>query len=302
MSENINIGIDQSNDKAKALSFGNTDELMQKEATNAFTRSGLYGISPIIAFRQREIFNKLEHQEQNGLVNKISDLALENSNGNINIALLNTKPLTQACFTDNKQQVVPDASTKISSASDIADKWSKSKAKTEKWLDEVVDGNPSMPSVLAAATLKTSMDLGEGIVDILNLGEGAAEGGIKGFGKDTLRALGIAWPYGRGVRSVYVKNIDKIGDSISGMKPAQAYKVAVEARNAAKVKARKWMDPISRKLVEIRNMKKYKNPVGPTPEQALKSAQKNNGSFAEVIEKSTKTSKNWNAAFGISGK
>src|SRR5208283_3528343 len=41
------------------------------------------------------------------------------------------------------------------------------------------------------------MDLGAGMVDVLRFGEGMAQGGVKGFGKDAWRLLMLLGPLGR---------------------------------------------------------------------------------------------------------
>jgi LysM domain len=46
------------------------------------------------------------------------------------------------------------------------------------------------------------MEVGAGTVDALRFGEGMAEGGLTGFGKDALRAIEIAGPLGKGAKLV----------------------------------------------------------------------------------------------------
>lgn len=79
--------------------------------------------------------------------------------------------------------------------SEYADWWDKQKQISEEFLNEWVQDNPQWWAV--AATVQTSMDLGAGFVDVLRFGEGMAEGGWRGFGKDTLRVLSILGPLGR---------------------------------------------------------------------------------------------------------
>ncbi len=57
--------------------------------------------------------------------------------------------------------------------------------------------NPQWWAVAVAGTVQTSMDLGAGLVDVLRFGEGGAEGGVKGVGKDVLRLLILVGPLGR---------------------------------------------------------------------------------------------------------
>ena len=44
-------------------------------------------------------------------------------------------------------------------------------------------------AVAVAGTVQTSVDIGAGLVDVPRFGEGVAEGGVKGVGKDVLRLL-----------------------------------------------------------------------------------------------------------------
>ena len=81
--------------------------------------------------------------------------------------------------------------------SEYADWWDKQKRESEKILTEWVQDNPQWWAVAVAATVQTSMDLGAGMVDVLRFGEGAAQGGFKGYGKDALRLLVLLGPLGR---------------------------------------------------------------------------------------------------------
>lgn len=81
--------------------------------------------------------------------------------------------------------------------SKYADWWDQQKAQTETILTEWVQDNPQWWAVTVAASVQTSMDLGAGFVDVLRFGEGMAEGGVKGFGKDALRVLALLGPLGR---------------------------------------------------------------------------------------------------------
>jgi len=65
-----------------------------------------------------------------------------------------------------------------------------------------VDDNPNLFGVVVAATVSTFMEVGAGTVDVLRFGEGMAEGGLKGFGKDALRALSIVGSLGKGAKLV----------------------------------------------------------------------------------------------------
>ena len=84
------------------------------------------------------------------------------------------------------------------SASDIAKWWEEQRRQSSKELERFVDNNPNLFGVIVATSVETAMQLGGGIVDSLNFGEGMAEGGIQGVGKDTLRLIGLLGPLGRG--------------------------------------------------------------------------------------------------------
>jgi hypothetical protein len=81
--------------------------------------------------------------------------------------------------------------------SELADWWDKQKRASEAILTEWVQENPQWWAIAVAGTVQTSMDLGQGLVDVLRFGEGAAEGGIKGYGKDALRLLVLLGPLAR---------------------------------------------------------------------------------------------------------
>lgn len=82
-------------------------------------------------------------------------------------------------------------------ASDIADWWDEQHRISKKALDDFVDEHPNWFGIIVAGTTATAMDLGAGLVDVLRLGEGAAEGGVKGFAKDGLRLLQLAPALGK---------------------------------------------------------------------------------------------------------
>jgi hypothetical protein len=81
--------------------------------------------------------------------------------------------------------------------SSYADYWDQQKIISEKVLTDWVQENPQWWTVAIAAAVQTSMDLGAGMVDVLRFGEGAAQGGFKGYGKDALRLLMLLGPLGR---------------------------------------------------------------------------------------------------------
>src|SRR5579863_6831767 len=87
-------------------------------------------------------------------------------------------------------------------ASDLAEWWDEQHKISEKALDRFVDDNPGLFGVIVATAVSTAMQVGAGTVDVLRFGEGMAEGGLKGFGKDALRALSIAGTVGKGAKLV----------------------------------------------------------------------------------------------------
>lgn len=82
-------------------------------------------------------------------------------------------------------------------ASDYADWWDQQKKESEQILTEWVQENPQWWAVGIAATVQTTMDVGAGVVDVLRFGQGFAEGGWRGLGKDALRMLVLLGPLGR---------------------------------------------------------------------------------------------------------
>jgi Putative peptidoglycan binding domain len=81
--------------------------------------------------------------------------------------------------------------------SELADWWDGNKKESEKILMDWVGENPQWWAIGVATAVQTSMELGAGFVDVLRLGEGAAKGGVSGYGMDALRLLAILGPLGR---------------------------------------------------------------------------------------------------------
>lgn len=84
-------------------------------------------------------------------------------------------------------------------ASDIADWWDKQHSEAKAALDHFVDENPNLFGVVVATAVATAMEVGAGTVDVLRLGEGAAQGGW-GFAKDALRVVSIAGTLGKAAK------------------------------------------------------------------------------------------------------
>jgi hypothetical protein len=87
-------------------------------------------------------------------------------------------------------------------ASELADWWDEQHQQAKVELDHFVDNNPNLFGVLVATAVATAMEVGSGTVDTLRFGEGMAEGGIKGLGKDGLRLIGLMGPLGKGAKIV----------------------------------------------------------------------------------------------------
>lgn len=86
--------------------------------------------------------------------------------------------------------------------SDVAEWWDEQHRQSKAELDQFVDNNPNLFGVVVATALATAMDIGAGTVDTLRFGQGMAEGGLKGTGKDALRLIGLLGPLGRGAKLI----------------------------------------------------------------------------------------------------
>jgi hypothetical protein len=84
----------------------------------------------------------------------------------------------------------------IRTAADVADWWESQRRETKEILDDFVRDHPDWFGIIVATATETAMDLGAGLVDVLRLGQGTAEGGW-GYGRDALRLLAFAGPLGR---------------------------------------------------------------------------------------------------------
>lgn len=82
-------------------------------------------------------------------------------------------------------------------ASDIAESFDKRKERRKKELEEWVVDNPQWWAVGLATIGATSMDFTGTFVDVLRLGEGAAEGSAGGYATDALRLITILGPLAR---------------------------------------------------------------------------------------------------------
>jgi hypothetical protein len=92
-------------------------------------------------------------------------------------------------------------------AGNLARSWEASYHETTRILDEWVADEPNEAKTLAATTIQSMMDLGAGLVEVLKLGEGSAEGGW-GVGEDLMRLVTVIPVLGR---------LKSIGSAIRGM-------------------------------------------------------------------------------------
>jgi hypothetical protein len=99
-------------------------------------------------------------------------------------------------------------------ASDIAAWWDEQHRRSEAILDEFIDEHPNWFGVVVAGTAATTMRLGAGLVDVLRLGEGMAQGGISGVAKDGLRLLQFAPAIGKLSQSVLARVVVDPGGGI----------------------------------------------------------------------------------------
>ena len=91
---------------------------------------------------------------------------------------------------------------------EVADWWDRSRTQSELMLDQFVERNPNQFGIIVATALHTSMVVGSGVVDVLRLGDGIAQGGWRGVGADTLRLLGVVGPAGKAMQlAASVKNV-----------------------------------------------------------------------------------------------
>lgn len=80
---------------------------------------------------------------------------------------------------------------------DVANWFEKNRAQSDRILDKwVEDSNYNQGVMVIAATTHALTTFGAGFVDLLRLGDGIKQGGLGGWGKDTLRFVAI-FPFGR---------------------------------------------------------------------------------------------------------
>jgi LysM repeat protein len=108
-------------------------------------------------------------------------------------------------------------------ASDIAAWWDEQHRASKEELGAFVDEHPDWFGVFVAGSMATAMDLGAGLVDVLRLGEGAAEGSAMGVGRDALRLLQVAPAAGKLSRFVLARvMVDPGGGICTWMSAAKA--------------------------------------------------------------------------------
>jgi nucleoid-associated protein YgaU len=99
-------------------------------------------------------------------------------------------------------------------ASELAEWWEEQRRTSMRALDDFVDAYPNWFGVAVAGTAATAMDLGAGLVDVLRLGEGAAEGSVSGIAKDALRLLQVAPALGKAGRFGLARVVSDPGGGI----------------------------------------------------------------------------------------
>jgi hypothetical protein len=77
---------------------------------------------------------------------------------------------------------------------DIANWWDQNHRQSQQVLDEFVEKNPNQFAIVLATAAHTSMVLGAGLVDVLRIGDGVAQGTVRGATDDGLRLLAFAGP------------------------------------------------------------------------------------------------------------
>jgi RHS repeat-associated protein len=76
-------------------------------------------------------------------------------------------------------------------AADAARRWEEQRAEYRKWLVTQLRPDDSVAKRTGLALTTLSVELGAGMMDLFKLGEGAGEGGWRGWGKDALRAISL---------------------------------------------------------------------------------------------------------------
>ncbi|MFO1304416.1 MAG: peptidoglycan-binding domain-containing protein [Burkholderiales bacterium] len=99
--------------------------------------------------------------------------------------------------------------------SDYANWWDRERKTSEKALEEWVQENPQWWAIGVATFTSTAMELGAGMVDALRLGEGAAQGTVKGVATDAMRLLVLIGP------------LSKLGGVASGIARTNSIRLAV---------------------------------------------------------------------------
>lgn len=85
---------------------------------------------------------------------------------------------------------------------DVANWFDRNKNETDKILDKwVEDSNYNQGVMIVAATTHAFTTFGAGFVDLLRIGDGVKEGGLRGWGKDSLRFIAV-FPYGKAANKI----------------------------------------------------------------------------------------------------
>jgi hypothetical protein len=97
---------------------------------------------------------------------------------------------------------------------DVANWWDEKHRQSQRSLDEFVENNPNQFAIVLATAAHTSMVLGAGLVDVLRLGDGVAQGTLRGVANDGLRVLAFAGPAAKFAHSKIAQVIVDTGGPI----------------------------------------------------------------------------------------
>jgi len=104
-------------------------------------------------------------------------------------AYAHTNPLR---YTDPTGHCGIDRYGRFITCADQANAWEAHRAEYRKWLASEITSDISTAKAAALAIPTLAVELGAALVDLGRLGEGAAEGGVRGYVADASRAVGIA--------------------------------------------------------------------------------------------------------------
>ncbi len=126
----------------------------------------------------------------------------------------------------------PTGNTGYGWAGSLARTWEKLAGESGAALDDWVQTNPNWLKTLAATAVQTAIDVGAMTVDVLKLGEGAAQGGLSGYTQDALRladlipALGKAGGLGKAGKVGKAGSISRVAKSGLGVDALRSSRTA----------------------------------------------------------------------------